>query len=179
MTSSAIKLSPAMVTALKGSIMVTGGLARVSDDTKSQTVKGLESRGLTDTAGYLTDQGVEAARQLGAELAFAEAELPSDSLTDDVQVQQQDKEIQVLAGSMNRITPEMVTQAAENLLKTPEQRKALEELAHHVDKPVIVPNREDKRKAKFKLRGAFSRLVQRQKARRMAKYGSTKFGDTA
>src|SRR6188474_3953413 len=59
-----IKLSPAMVTALKGAT-IEGAHVRVSNDTKGQTVKGLETRGLTDDKGYLTPEGVEAARQLG------------------------------------------------------------------------------------------------------------------
>lgn len=175
--STAINLSPAMVTALKGAY-VDGHLVYPAGGTKAQTLKGLESRGLMiPGTGRLNADGYEAARQLGAEVPFTGAETGSDGLTDDVQLDQQDTEIQMLTESMSRVTPEMVTQAAENLLKTPdvaELNKAVD-----LDKPVIVPNREDKRKTKFKLRGALSRLVQRQKARRMAKYGSTKFGEAA
>lgn len=164
--STQIKLSPAMVDALKGAV-VDGPMVRVPTGTKVQTVRGLESRGLSDTAGYLTDDGVEAARQLGAELA-------SDSLTDDVQVQQQDKEIQALEELLTgdpwgtdvkpeNITPEMIDQAAQNLLK-----------AVDLDKPITVKNRADKRWEKFSLRGALARLAERKRVRQVKKYGTAK-----
>jgi hypothetical protein len=72
------------------------------------------------------------------------------------------------------ITPEMVDQAAENLLKTPEQLAALDSLLDHVDKPVVVPNRQDKRKVRG-VRAALSRLGERRRARRVAKYGQTNY----
>jgi hypothetical protein len=46
-----------------------------------------------------------------------------------------------------------------------------------VDTPVVVPNREDKRKVKFSLKAAASRLFQRNKQRRINKYGTTKYGE--
>ena len=165
--STQIKLSPAMVTALKGA-EIREGRVFVPDTTKAQTVKGLEARGLMgEGTNELNADGVEAARQLGAVLS-------SDSLTDDVQVQQQDKEIQALEELLTgdswgtdvkpeNITPEMIDQAAQNLLK-----------AVDLDKPYVVPNREDKRKVRFSLRGALARLAERKRVRQVKKYGSAK-----
>jgi|SRR6185503_6244110 len=144
-----IKLSPAMVTALKGAT-IEGAHVRVSNDTKGQTVKGLETRGLTDDKGYLTPEGVEAARQLG-----------NDTTTYNQPVEAAEKPVETTEGNPAGITPEMVQEAAQNLLK-----------AVDLDKPEVVPNREDKRKSKFQLRGALSRLNERRRVKRMKKYGS-------
>jgi len=157
-----IKLSPAMVTALKGAT-IEGAHVRVSHDTKGQTVKGLETRGLTDDKGYLTPEGVEAARQLGNDTTTyndpAPIEVLEELLEGDPWASQ--KPVETTEGDPAGITPDMVTQAAQNLLK-----------AVDLDKPHAVPNREDKRKIKFQLKGALSRLKERQRVKRMYKYGS-------
>lgn len=145
-----IKLSPAMIAALKGAVIV-GDVVHVADGTKAQTVKGLESRGLSDLNGELNANGVEAARQLGNDTtgkAVPEAETPKDEPLAD----------------WERELLEIGTEE--------EPRKAVD-----LDKPHVVPNRADKRKAKFGLKGALSRLIQRQRNRRVAKYGDTKFGE--
>lgn len=179
--STQIKLSPAMVTALEGAV-VEGAMVRVVDGTKAQTVKGLESRGLTDSAGYLTPEGVEAARQLGNDTTTYNEkapETPSADLTDDVQVEQQASAIAALEDLLTgdpwgsdvkpeNITPELIDQAAENLLK-----------AVDLDKPQVVPNRADKRYAKFSLRGALSRLAERKRVRQIKKYGTPKIVTSA
>lgn len=160
-----IKLSPAMETALKGVIIVEGGLPRVPNDTKTQTVKGLQTRGLTDSEGYVTPLGVEAARQLGNDTTTYNQPTPV------VEEPLADWEIDALNGSettapapdsiLREITPEMVDQAAQNLLK-----------AVDLDAPHVVPNRKDKRKGRFQIKGALSRLKERQRVKRMNKYGS-------
>lgn len=171
--STAIKLSPAMVTALKGAVVV-GDSVFVPSDTKTQTTKGLESRGLS-TGSLLTPEGVEAARQLGAEVhvpapesaatapvvsedaPLAQWEIDalngSDSLTDDVQIDQQHEEI-------NRLSA---------ILEGPELKKITD-----LDKRVVVPNREDRRKVRG-IRAALSRMGERRRARKVAKYGQTNY----
>ncbi len=176
----AIKLSPAMVDALKGARVFPDGRPFLMEDVKQQTLKGLSSRGLThkDDLRFLTTEGVEAARQLGNDTT---------TYNDPAPVQDEplsEWEIDALNGSdtaapapdsaLREITPEMVTQAAENLLKTPDQLAALDSLLDHVDKPVVVPNREDKRKARG-IRAALSRLGERRRARKVAKYGQTNY----
>lgn len=163
MTSSTqIKLSPAMVTALMGAEVV-GDSAFVTSDTKAQTVKGLESRGLT-TGSLLTAEGVEAARQLGNDLTTYNQ--PATVVEEPVA----DWERELLGAEtsapapdsvLREITPEMVDEAAQSLLK-----------AVDLDAPHVVPNRKDKRKGRFQIKGALSRLKERQRVKRMNKYGS-------
>lgn len=139
-----IKLSPAMVTALQGAKTVGQNIVGLPVETKTQTVKGLESRGLTDGL-ELTPAGVEAARQLGNDTTTYNEPAP---------VQE---------------SPELTT----------DQEAALESLGLLLDTPQVVPNRADKRRTKFSLRGAVSRMNERKRARRAAKYGDTKFGQAA
>jgi hypothetical protein len=209
-TSTQIKLSPAMETALKGATIgfspnfgVYTGI--VPEGTKSQTTKGLASRGLSDESGILTTDGVEAARQLGVELP------PWQAPGNDVSAAQIEQEIAegIITPHTDRVVP-MVTLVDEPLADwerellhtnmwepktgidtndeqtanyvaattlTPVQQEAVDQLADLLDKPVTVPNREDKRKMKFSLRGAASRLFQRNKQRRISKYGTTKYGE--
>jgi hypothetical protein len=180
-----------METALKGVIIVEGGLPRVPNDTKSQTVKGLETRGLTDSAGYVTPLGVEAARQLGAEVAnlgekgFEFGVTGPDATIEELEALLEgdpwdsEKAVEATDSVLRDITPEMVDQAAQNLLKAAEDVSDESEttatalkLIADLDKPEVVPNREDKRKVKFQLKGALSRLKERQRVKRMKKYGS-------
>jgi hypothetical protein len=168
-----IKLSPAMVAALKGAEVISGQVY-VAEGTKAQTIKGLESRGLTlPESRVLSVDGVEAARQLGNDTT---------NLTDAVQIDQQASEIDALNAILRDdtpkgegITPEMIEQAASNLLKDPQAlAKAVD-----LDKPQFVPNREDKRKVRFSLKGAIARRNERKRARKAAKYGQTNFGAVA
>lgn len=164
-----IKLTDAMVTALKGAVIV-GDVVHVADGTKAQTIKGLESRGLSDLNGELNANGVEAARQLGNDTRKV-AETPADGLTDGAQVVQQGEEIKTLSESLDRSFPKTDdtnvrdTTAVEDVL-----RKVVD-----LDKPHVVPNRKDRRKARG-VRAALSRLTERRRVRKMRKYGSTKIG---
>ena len=157
-----IKLSPAMVTALKGAT-IEGAHVRVSHDTKGQTVKGLETRGLTDDKGYLTPEGVEAARQLGNDTTTYNDPAPIEVLEELLEGDPwaSEKPVETTEGNLADITPDDVKEAAQTLLK-----------AVDLDKPEVFPNREDKRKIKFQLKGALSRLKERQRVKRMNKYGS-------
>jgi vacuolar-type H+-ATPase subunit I/STV1 len=147
MTNTEIKLSAPMVAALK-TAQIIDNTPQVTEATRVQTVKGLISRGLVlADSRVLSPEGVEAARQLGQDLTVKAPEVEADSLTDDAQVAQQDEEIQ----------------AVQDLLK-----------AVDLDKPIVVPNREDKRKVKFSLRGALARLAERKRVRQVKKYGTAK-----
>lgn len=195
-TSTQIKLSPAMVTALMGAKLVEGDHPRVSDDTKSQTVKGLATRGLSDLAGYLSVEGVEAAFQLGNDVRLPQmpATEPVVELTDDVELDQQAAEIEsienllkgdpwteteVTAPPVIESTPighDFGTTTPETNVPTIDAGLSAQ-ITKLVDTPVVVPNREDKRKVKFSLKAAASRLFQRNKQRRINKYGTTKYGE--
>lgn len=206
-TSTQIKLTPAMETALKGAEVkfapnfgVYTGI--VAEGTKSQTIKGLDSRGLTDKSGILTQDGVEAARQLGVVLppyqapgsdlsaAQIEQEISEGIITPHpdrvVDNQRQNREDPPLADWERELlhsNPWEPKTSPDNNVEavgtdvSPEQAKLTHQLQKLVDKPVVVPNREDKRRKKFSLKGAASRLFQRQKNRRIQKYGTTKFGE--
>lgn len=165
--STAIKLSPAMVTALKGAY-VDGHLVYPADGTKTQTLKGLESRGLLiPGTDRLNADGYEAARQLGAEVHVLAPESAAKPpvVSDDAPLAQW--EIDALNGSETKpvgdVSDESDTSAT-----------ALKLIAD-LDKPIVVPNRKDKRHARFSVRGALSRLAERKRARKVAKYGQTNY----
>lgn len=188
MTSTEIKLSPAMEIALKTAHGVDGR-PLLANTTKVQTAKGLQSRGLVDGDGVLTADGIDAAFQLGNDVRPVE-------LTDDVQLDQQAAEIESLEELLKgdpwtetEVTAPPVIESTpighDFGTTTPEtdapsvDAGLSAEIAKLLDKPVPVPNREDKRKAKFSFRAAASRLFQRQKNRRIQKYGTTKYGQVA
>lgn len=199
-----IKLTAAMEKALSGAEIAFSpnfGVATgvVAPGTKSQTVKALNTRGLATLAGVLTPEGVEAAVQLGrarpewkapgTPLAAAQIEqeiaegiitphpdrvapeATADGLTDATQVDQQGEEIETLSESLDRSFPKTDdtdvrdTTAVEDVL-----RKAVD-----LNKPHVVPNRKDRRKARG-IRAALSRLTERRRVRKVRKYGSTKIG---
>lgn len=173
-----IKLSPAMVTALKGATILTNedgtrSVAGLPAETKTQTVKGLESRGLSEGL-ELTPEGVEAAFQLGNDIRPVE-------LTDDVQLDQQADEIAVLeellqpvGHSFDQKTGVVDSKPVDAGLSA-EQAKFGEALGKLLDTPHVVPNRQDKRKARFSLKAAYSRMVERKRQRKIKKYGTTKY----
>lgn len=177
----AIKLTPAMEKALAGAQIgfspnfgVATGI--VAPDTKTQTVKALHARGLADLSGALSPEGVEAAIQLGQ--ARPEWKAPGTPLA----AAQIDQEIsegiitphpdRVPGQVGSEITPEMIDEAARSLAPAVfgKPQKAVD-----LDKPIVVPNRKDKRKARFSLRSAYSRMVERKRARKVAKYGQTNY----
>lgn len=167
MASTEIKLTPAMETALKGArIKWSPGFGRyagvVPEDTKGQTVKGLNTRGLSDSSGFLSDDGVEAARQLGAE--FPPKGEVSDLAALEALLEPVGFEV-TPEPNPRAITPEMIEKAAEDVLSR----------AVDLNKAHVVPNREDKRKSRFSLKGAYSRMVSRKRQRKVKKYGSTNY----
>lgn len=167
MTSTEIKLTPAMDAALTSAdIKWSPGFDRfvgvVLPETKAQTVKGLHTRGLTDADGFLTESGVEWARQLGAEF-------PPKGTTSDPE--------ESIGFEFDKQTGVVDSKPVDAGLSA-EQTKAVDQIAELLDTPQLVPNRSDKRKARFGLRAALSRLQERQKQRRIRKYGDTKFGQS-
>lgn len=162
MTSTEIKLTPAMTAALKGAIIVEGGLARVSDDTKSQTVKGLDTRGLSDKSGYLTSDGVEAAFQLGNDVR------PTKTAAEPLA----DWERELLGSGQDAETPVRAPEVAVEGTKQPAQDRLTKELVKLLDKPVPVENRADRRFARFSLRGMKARRDERARQKQIKKYGT-------
>jgi len=167
---SEIKLSPAMVTALKGAEILNATGPTLPESTKQSTVAALASRGLVSLDRYLTPEGVEAARQLGNDTTTYNDPAPIEVLEELLEGDPwaSEKAVETTEGNPAAITSEMVTQAAQNLLKDPtDLAKAVD-----LDKPHVVPNREDKRKVRFQIKGALSRLRDRNRTKRMKKYGS-------
>jgi hypothetical protein len=152
-----------MVAALKGADILSPTGPTLPASTKQSTVNALASRGLVSLDRYLTPEGVEAARQLGNDTTTYNDPAPIEVLEELLEGDpwSPEKAVETTEGNPAGITPEMVTQAAQNILK-----------AVDLDEPHTVPNREDKRKVKFQLRGALSRLKERQRVKRMKKYGS-------
>ena len=168
MTTTEIKLTPAMDVALStAKIQWSEGFNRyagvVLPDTKAQTVKGLHTRGLTDPDGFLTESGVEWARQLGAEIPPPVAQPV------------QDEPVAPLVGHDFHEKAEELDAPAVDSGPSAEQAKLGAELSKLLDTPKVVPNRKDKRHARFSLKGAYSRLVERKRQRKIKKYGTTKY----
>lgn len=200
-----IKLSAAMETALleaeigfSPNFGVYTGV--VPQGTKAQTVKGLASRGLTDDSGIITPAGAEAAQALGKVLppwrapgtALSAAQIDQE-ISEGIVTAHPDRVAEPLAdwerelldenttNSVDVIAPAVITeqhvaQAAHNIAPDlfPAPQKAVD-----LDKPHVVPNREDKRKVKFSLRGALARAAERRRVRQVNKYGSARTAKVA
>lgn len=172
------KLSQPMIDALVGSEKDEFGYRL--GEIKRQTYTALEGRGLVQgrgptQGGWLTPEGVQARSEHVSTPEHPDAQLNSladwerDLLGDEIPISQvlakveasvsQDEAELIIPNGAN-ITPEMIDQAAQNLLK-----------AVDLDRPHVVPNREDKRKQKFSVRGAWQRLQERKRVRAHLKYG--------
>jgi len=183
MTTTEIKLTPAMDVALStAKIQWSEGFNRyagvVLPNTKAQTVKGLHTRGLTDPDGFLTESGVEWARQLGAEIPPPVAQPVQDEPMADWERELLELVAPPVGHDFHEKAEELDAPAVDSG-PSAEQAKLGAELSKLLDTPKVVPNRKDKRHARFSLKGAYSRLVERKRQRKIKKYGTTKYNGEA
>jgi len=159
MTTTEIKLTPAMTTALKLAEKI-GDNVYLPDGTKAQTIKGLVSRGLSNELGVLTPEGAEASFQLGADVSIESVQVQEEPLAD--------WERELLG------TPESIATpiADEDAKPQPPQDKLTKELVKMLDTPTPVQNRADRRFAKFSLRGMMARRQERKRVKEIKKYGT-------